>query len=36
MTLLYRWESMGMSIIRLDLTTAVGDPLSFLRHCHPS
>lgn len=24
MTLLYRWESMGMSIIRLDLTTAVG------------
>jgi hypothetical protein len=24
MTLLYRWESMGLSIIRLDLTTAVG------------
>lgn len=27
MTLLYRWESMGLSIVRLDLTTAVGgDP----------
>lgn len=24
MTLLYRWEVMGLSIIRLDLTTAVG------------
>jgi hypothetical protein len=33
MTLLYRWEAMGLSIIRLDLTTAVeGDPKLMTKH----
>src|SRR3990170_7806444 len=33
MTLLYRWESMGLSIVRLDLTTAVGgDPKVMTKH----
>ena len=33
MTLLYRWESMGLSIVRLDLTTAVGgDPKLMTKH----
>lgn len=33
MTLLYRWESMGLSIVRLDLTTAErGDPKLMTKH----
>lgn len=33
MTLLYRWESMGLSIVRLDLTTAVeGNPKLMTKH----
>jgi hypothetical protein len=30
MTLLYRWESMGLSIVRLDLTTAIGGDLKLM------
>jgi hypothetical protein len=33
MTLLYRWESMGLSIVRLDLTTSIGgDPKLMTKH----
>ena len=33
MTLLYRWESMGLSIVRLELTTAIkGDPKLMTKH----
>jgi len=33
MTLLYRWESMGLSIVRLDLTTAIGgNPKLMTKH----